>query len=651
MRIQELHVSNYRALRDSSLKLGGTTALIGENNSGKSAFLQALDLFFSSSPKVRERDFSDGNTNDPIEITIQFSDFTPSDTTEFGSHFIDGRLVVTRRFLSDGSKDSGKFFVSAKVNPKFSPCRNEENKTQKRTLYKQLQAEFGLPNVSNADEIEQHLLDWETSHQGSLETEKLSGFKGWTNVAVGKLRQKTDFIFIRAVEDAEAIQQDKNSPVRTLINTIARQTIENSSAYKEFVDAANAKITELTDPSNVPVLNDISHRLTGVLANYYKDSAIHATWDPITQIQPSFPTANIEIVDNKFTTTVDSVGHGLQRAVILTVLQFMAEYRAAASEDSPDGFTEAQSDIVLAIEEPEIYQHPTKQRLFAKLLKRLAASFNEKTGIRIQVIYVTHSPLMISLSECEVIRMVRRIPNNVAVGEIDLAECARRSALASGRTANEAWSGAQYGAKLHTFRSETAEGFFGRCVVLVEGVGDKAILEASYKLKDRDPHAEGIVILDVTGKNNLDKPIVVFSALNIPCFWIFDNDRADGRAKSGSIKANRILQVLGGIEDKKCEDWPQGVFERFAAWNYNLEEYVKNTAGDAKFQNVRDSVSSSFDIDADTCLKFPAASTAVLLQLKAAGFDFPELDEILLAIDHLTYPVEVEEANDAEVAI
>ena len=339
--------------------------------------------------------------------------------------------------------------------------------------------------------------------------------------------------------------------------------------------------------------------------------------------------------DNNFVTGIDGVGHGLQRAVILTVLQFMAEHRAKGEADG--GFTEAQSDIIIAIEEPEIYQHPTKQRLFSKLLRKLSNGFNKETGIRTQIIYVTHSPLMVSIVDCDAIRTVRHRTSegskNVYVNEISLADCSAKSALVSGRRPDEAWSPAQYGAKLHTFRAELAEGFFGKCVVLVEGVGDKAVLEAWFTLAQRDPHAEGIVIVDVTGKNNLDKPIIIFSALNIPCFWIFDNDKSDGAEKQGSIQANRILQQLGGIPADKCIDWPEGVFDKFAVWDYKLEEYVKAEVGSQKFATVRNEIAQNFDIDPEMCLKFPASASSMLERFRSEGHAFAELDNILARID------------------
>ena len=192
MRIHRLEVSNFRALRNSALDFADTTALLGENNCGKSAFLLALDLFFASSPKISAKDFSDDNIDKPIDITIHFSDLTPEERKEFDSYLLDSRLVVTRRFIFNNMSESGKFFVSARVNPDFAKCRSESRKTEKRIAYAELREGLGNPpelkKEKNADEIEQFLSDWEASHPDELRVEKVASFKGWTNVAAGKLK-------------------------------------------------------------------------------------------------------------------------------------------------------------------------------------------------------------------------------------------------------------------------------------------------------------------------------------------------------------------------------------------------------------------------------------------------------------------------------
>lgn len=640
MRIKRVAIKNFRALRDVSLDFSNTTALIGENNSGKSAFLIALELFFAGAPDVGKNDFSDGEVGEPISITIHFSDLTPYDRTEFESNLINGELIITRQLALPGSQDHGKYFVSALVNPDFSECRNEQSKSKKRTLYSELRKKYGEPDelksVTNADDIDGHLEAWEDAHPDALKLQKVAGFKGWKNVAVGKLKEKTDFIFIRAVQDASKdIQESKSSPVKSLINTIAKQTIENNLAYQQFLQDANKKIFEFTDPKKVPALAQISSELTAILKNYYRDSEIIANWTAIESIQTAFPTSEIEVKDNEFITSIDGVGHGLQRAIILTVLQYMAERRVKG--DDGDGFKEAQSDIVIAIEEPEVYQHPVKQRLFAKVLNNLASTFNPQTGIRIQTIYVTHSPLLVSLPNCDQIRLVRHSgqKKHVRVSSTSLDICSKSSATHYGLKPEDAWSAELMAAKLHTFRGETAEGFFSKCAVLVEGPGDKAILDAWFKVNDRDPHAEGIVVVEAHGKNNLGKPIIIFQELGIPCFWIFDNDKSNSKIQDANkIRENRALQRMAKIDETSCTDFPTGVFDRFAVWDGTIENYVRDVAG-KQFDQLAGTISEKYDIPPSDCLKSPAAAAAMLGELCDRKCEFGKLDKICAAIDKL----------------
>jgi putative ATP-dependent endonuclease of OLD family len=139
--------------------------------------------------------------------------------------------------------------------------------------------------------------------------------------------------------------------------------------------------------------------------------------------------------------------------------------------------------------------------------------------------------------------------------------------------------------------------------------------------------------VEVGGKNNLDKPIVIFTALGIPCYWIFDNDLTEKKPKKGHLKSNRILQRLAGINAEDCVDHPSGIFKNFAAWDNKLESYVESKVGSDKFSSACNEISAHFHIDSDMCLKFPAASSAILFMLKEGGAVFDELDKVVAAID------------------
>lgn len=193
MQISRVEVVHFRALRNSSLNFSDATAILGENNCGKSAFLQAIDLFFSSSPRIKDRDYSDGDTSLPIDITLHFDKLTPYDREEFQNNLLDEELVVTRRFVYNNQNENGKYFISARVNAAFNKCSNELTKNTKRSLYNELRETYtDLPKEKNADEIDAYLEDWETAHPDDLSVEKVRIVQGMDERGCGKVKAENE---------------------------------------------------------------------------------------------------------------------------------------------------------------------------------------------------------------------------------------------------------------------------------------------------------------------------------------------------------------------------------------------------------------------------------------------------------------------------
>src|SRR5438477_12282095 len=81
--IRDVEVSRFRSIRDATLaNLGDFSVLAGLNNSGKSNFLRALNLFFTGSPEPRlgfelARDFYRGERSAKkkkrITVSVHFS--------------------------------------------------------------------------------------------------------------------------------------------------------------------------------------------------------------------------------------------------------------------------------------------------------------------------------------------------------------------------------------------------------------------------------------------------------------------------------------------------------------------------------------------------------------------------------------------------
>lgn len=644
MQVGKIAVENFRALRQTLVELSSLTALVGENNSGKSAILKALSLFFDNAPKVEENDFYNKNVADPIHITIHFINLTPAEAEKYQNNMLDGELVVTRTLLFGNPKESGLYSVDAMVNPDFAEVRADGLAAKpKRDAYRRLKEDEryrDLPNERAADEIDRFLEEWEENHPGELQRLRVGGFRGWKNVATKMLKEQTDVVYVPAVSKvSDDLHENKSSPVRELLNTISRQSIENKAAFREFKARTSDEIAELTDPAAIPELQSLSKNVSSILKKYYKDSDILATWDPVTDVPISFPQAQMLVQDNNFTADIDHVGHGLQRAVFLSVLEFVARNRKVldAEEEQPAEFQAAQSDIILAIEEPEIYQHPTKQRLFLEVFNELIKGFSVQTGIRIQILYATHSPLLIDLAQCENIRIVRRVQSgagpNICASLVRLEGLAVLTGQRKGVPPAQYFSAEQYGASLHIFTADVAEGFFGKCVVLVEGPSDRAILEALFRMKGQNPLAQGIIIKSVEGKTKLDKPLTIFRELGIPTYTLFDNDQSD--QENGTVGYNRLLQKIHSVDDADLTDWPDCVCDDFAAWDGNIEAYVKSVCGADVYGQVVSQFAQQYQISSKDCVKSPSIASGIIQNLAGMGHEFEKLDQILEKIQEL----------------
>jgi len=80
MRIAKLNIKNFRGIKQCEIIFSGHTVLVGDNNTGKSTILEAIDLVLgperlSRYPAIDEHDFYAGQyigeDEDPISIEVE----------------------------------------------------------------------------------------------------------------------------------------------------------------------------------------------------------------------------------------------------------------------------------------------------------------------------------------------------------------------------------------------------------------------------------------------------------------------------------------------------------------------------------------------------------------------------------------------------
>ncbi|WP_407470506.1 AAA family ATPase [Xanthomonas campestris pv. raphani] len=522
-------------MRDVSIEFEAHTALIGGNGAGKSSILKALEKFYSTSKALDQDDYFGRDTTLPVEIELTFGELSAVEQETFESRVRDGTLTVSRIF--DGTASSGRYYGSTLQNPEFSAIRASGSANDKRAAYKALKegtTDYAdLPNVTSAGQIEGYLQQWELDHPDSLALLRDDGqFFGFQNAGRGALQRHTSFVFVPAVREASLDAADgKSSAIGRLLEIVVRSAILQRKDVQAFQEEVTTRYRALVAPTNMPELGELANRLTGDLKSLYRDAAVGLTWRDVADIAVPLPAADVSLSDEGFGGPVDRQGHGLQRAFVFTLLQHLAKtsHQTSATEgetteEAAQATPPAAPSLILAIEEPELYQHPTKQRHLATVLRGLSTgSLPGATGPT-QIIFGSHSPMFVAMERANEVRLARRSKSadskfkHAHLTSLSLDNVAKRLEKANNK-APGTWTATTLAPRLHILGTELSEGFFANGVVLVEGRSDRSALQACARLLGLDFHAAGIAILPVEGKLNLDRPYAVFTELEIPTFF------------------------------------------------------------------------------------------------------------------------------------
>jgi hypothetical protein len=609
MIIQSVTVKRFRSIFDETLQCEPLTALVGPNGAGKSTFLRALDLFYARSPNISLNDFFNKSSEENLEIEVTYSDLSEKEVELFSNYMDGGTLSVARIFYPNGGKSNGKYFGMRLQNPDFKIVRGSGGKSDIRSAYGALRIDNDtyneLPTVRSADEAVAAMATWESSHQENCEMSRDDGqFFGFTNVGAGNLRAWTDFVFVPAVRDAADESADsRDSAISQLMNMIVRSVVESREDIKKFHDKASADFAALTSPENLPELHQLSNSLSETLQTYYPSAGVNLDWADTGNIDISFPKAKVELEEGGFVAPVSQTGHGLQRAFIFSLLQRLAAATTARDANNPPLESETiaeesdasdtseqinSSGLILAIEEPELFQHPGRQRHFSRVLFELASGEILGVAGRTQVLYATHSPLLIDIDRYEQIRIVRKEPSE----DISLPQKSTvtytswedvRDEFESVLKKPRAFSALSTRSKYHVMNPFLNEGFFSDRVVLVEGGGDRAAILATADLMDINLEGSDTSVLPCDGKTKIGVPAVIFKKLSVPIYLLWDNDRDSTDHKNNtSIEWNRNYQLLMGIDNPV--DWPNSVEKNFACLEKNLEVVLKTEFGDEFFR-------------------------------------------------------------------
>lgn len=626
MIVDSVRVLNFRSIQDETLDCESLTVLVGANGTGKSSFLRALDLFYSTAPKVEADDFYDGDTSQEIVVAVTFMELAAEELERFGTHMQDNKLTVERVVCWNDGRPTYKLHGASLQCPEFASVRaamavKDRGKSAKE-VYSSVKAkpEFAsLPDWPGAGQVAETLRQWESANPDNCVYARDDGqFFGFTEVAEGYLGQHTRYLLIPAVRDAATdAAEGRGSVLSTLMDLVVRSVLVKSEALKQLQEDTQKRLDEIVAPDKLPELSSLADRLTGTLRTFAPDASVVLRWLSAGGVDLPVPKADARLVEDGYESTVQRTGHGLQRAFVLTMLQHLAAAQNPAQTTNVDAEAAAPRshtpNLVLAIEEPELYQHPSRQRHLAKVLNQLASGGIPGVVDKTQVLYSTHSPLLVGIDRINQVRLLRKHeaqsgrPKVTRVVFTTLDKVAEEIWRADGGTGDR-YTAATIEPRLRSVMTPWMnEGFFAGVVVLVEGEDDRAAVLGVAGSMGFDLESEGIAVIPCCGKLSLNRPLVMFRQLGIPTYLVWDSDKGKDDARPEDNR--RLLRLQG----REVEDWPSGVFDNCACFPANLETTMQEELGKDYFDQWLGECQDEFGIPKRKhALKNPAVVAALV---------------------------------------
>ncbi len=631
MKLESVRIENFRAFKDETIQFNNYNynCFVGPNGAGKSTVINALNVFFrqykdskTDLSKLSADDFHHKNTAEPISITVTFGDLSNEAKKDLVDYVRQEKLVVTAKAEYDEGteraevKQFGNRLGMNEFKVWFEAEKSKTPAKELKEIFSHLREKWpGISTASSKADMASALNEFEASNQESCSLIPSEDQFYGVSKGANRLAPHIQWVFVSASKDfSEEAEESKNSALGQLLSRAIRAKVNFTQKVTGLKEGMRRSYQEMLDEEQ-GVLSDISDSLESKLKLWANPSATaKVLWknDAEKSIKIEEPLAHIQIGEKGFESELARFGHGMQRSYLLTLLQELADLD---DDNSPT--------LIMAIEEPELYQHPPQARYLSEVLQELSRDQS-------QIILCSHSPHFIPGDDFHSVRLVREsgVPACSAVSSLKYDELASELAEAGEKPVKE--SGMV--AKLYpTLRPEISEMFFSKRLVLVEGVEDVAYITSYIQLMDRysDFRRSGYHIIPVGGKNELIKPLAIAKLLDIEVFVVCDADTDKTKeSEVGKHKKDNaaILYLLG---HEKGENWPDYDVKKnnLRMWQTNITETVGPELGEQWKQHVDQA--AAYYGNAGGLNKNPLAVSRALESAWASGLRSEALQDLV----------------------
>ncbi|WP_120430575.1 AAA family ATPase [Acinetobacter baylyi] len=516
MKISNIHIENFRGLKQINLNPAQMNCVIGENNAGKSSILLALKLFLNGS-RVNINDYYD--LTKPIIIEVSFNSITDNDLLKIvdAEHRIRIRNLIQSNEIKFQRKYdstlSSELLCYKKVPKNEIYTENWYNENLKgktgSALKDFMKLTYSLSDEQVSDLRTQAIAKEQIEQIASaLDEEDLHYI--WSSLPTGINVVSPIFpepIYIPAVKDFSDDTKTKETTSFGKLVKILFSQIEASEEFNE-IQTAFENLNKMLNRQLVTNNNSetiIDNRLESVkqleldIERVLQESFSNIKLElqiPNPELKQIFNSTQI-LIDDGIKSTIDYKGDGIKRSLVFSILRTYVE-RLNISNNNPD--------YLFLFEEPELYLHPNGQRILYSVL--------EKLSNKDQVFVTTHSPNFFSATAKETcfIKIYKDSLSSPPYSKAKEINFVQNSSY------KDAFQIICY--------ENTTPAFFSNKVLLVEGDSDLIFLKGLSPLINSSYCFDklNIPIIRINGKNNIKRFVNFYQHFDIKVFSLLDRD-------------------------------------------------------------------------------------------------------------------------------
>ena len=382
MKLTQARVINYRSIDDSSwVRVDDVTALVGKNESGKTAFLQAIRKINSISgeedtfsirdyPRKGYIKYKKIHDQNPCEVAQAEFELNAEEISEIEANFGDGILASDKVIVSKNYKNERNWKISLAESVSQPPnvTTFTQPSTPAPTSFQS--AVQTVDEVSNVSEriSEQFLEKWLPKF---VYFDNYSLMRG--KISINELRQRSE-------NGGPFDDADRTFLSLLTLSGVSLEDLEKDLGYEDIkVELESASIT-ITDEifeywqqnRQLKVEFDVSQADPRDAAPLNQGKILHV---------------RIENARHRVTVSFDERSKGF-----VWFFSFLSYFSHLEETES--------GDLIILLDEPGTALHAMAQKDFLRFM-------DERLSPRCQVLYTTHSPFMIDLEKLHRIRLVQ----------------------------------------------------------------------------------------------------------------------------------------------------------------------------------------------------------------------------------------------------